>query len=123
MAVKKATEVLRVFIWRFTNKKDKAGFELFQKLAVVNGQRPDDLLMTFVRNYNRNNDVEFTPVSEQEMLEAINRNQKLTRQQLKRLRDTGELKREQHWFTDGKAIVYDREGVLAALKERRRAKA
>ena len=118
--MQKTKEVLRVFIWRFTNKKDKDSFELFQRLAAVDGKRPDELLMIFVRNYVAHNKLTFTPLGEQAMLEEIRKKFKTTRQQLKRFRDEGAL--EGMWYTDGKAIVYNKEAVMKFIKDREAAR-
>jgi hypothetical protein len=109
----------RTFIWRFNRKVDARTFEQFQLNAVMGGMSPTEALMKFIRGFNADNARQFAAVGETEMLEHLRRLKfKSTRQWLKGFRDRGDLVKGEDWFTDGKAVVYNRDAVVKFVRSR-----
>lgn len=118
----KAKKVHRVFIWRFTDAKDAKAFEEFQLKAIIEGDGVSDALLMFIKIYNEDRKLKFTPVTETEMVSILRKKKfKTVRHWLKDLRDTGQLVDGDGfdlWYTDGRNIVYNKEGVLEFVKNR-----
>lgn len=116
---KGTNNVEKVFIWRFTSKKQAKEFERFSLASIVRGQSAKDTLLALIKDFTEAEytGIDFVPVTEKVMLEELRRLKfKSTRQWLKGLRDRGEL--DGLWFTDGKSIVYNKGAVTKFVKDR-----
>lgn len=119
--------VRRLFVLRLTNKADTNELQEFQMKSTFLGIPPQESLLVAVKRFNLENQVGCTLVSEADMLSALSKaKMRMTRQTLFRLKKShcptgwgfdGTVKL---WASDGNGVVYNKEGMLAFVKEARK---
>lgn len=122
---KKQKPVFRHFQLKLRTKDQASTFDRFQKKVIIAGLNVTDLVMELIKSEDANRNINFTPLSEPDMLRLMIKNDvSRTRQSLKHMRDRGELvdpdTGQQLWGTDGATIIYNSEAVVKLLKKKSR---
>lgn len=115
-------EKLKTFSLKVFEEQDLKELEDFQKICIFEGTTPTDQLFKQIRNFNQKNFPNKDLVTESELFEEIEKEGLATNKPLLlKYRKNGHLedKDDFWWWTNKNGhIVYDREKVIAFLKER-----
>ncbi len=93
---------------------------MFQKLSIVAGVSPGDNLLNLITHYNGEYQTDFEIISEPDLIKLFNHTDiGVTRQTLHKWRNGNVIKLDEHWFTDGRSIIYNKDAMLFFVNSRK----
>jgi hypothetical protein len=112
---------LTTFNYRLYTVEEMKALEVFQKLAVINGdgKTPTEVLNDLVQQYIDSHLPKFTPVSYDQLNAALEKYfMSLSKVTALKWREDGTFRRGEAWWSDGTNVVYNLELCVTLTRQR-----